>query len=364
MRKNLLYYIVTFMFVFCVGVGSALAENTHAIDLEVDSNQFLQTQNINLTSSFTLEAIIRPESITQLGMIINSGDNSAQYWLMGLNKDGHIQMGYTNNNPSLTDTTTLSSGNSYYVAVVHDDTNDKDYIYINGSISSIATGKTGNPTAGGAYTRIGAHPHSANIYNIFDGTIDEVRIWDIARTSEEIASTYNQELSKDENGLIRYWKLNGDLTDISDNNDSLTNINNATFSTDVVTLVSASTETSSETEETANTEDTTISTCPCTSGYSALDSATGLGSTSNQDIKVGKDASGLITVCLFEAADRAFIKSYTVQGLSSIWEATYVSWRSGTKIVSILANNETEGTQREVVVDFTNDTTTEALYDL
>ncbi|GAB4558639.1 MAG: hypothetical protein Tsb0020_03840 [Haliangiales bacterium] len=41
----------------------------------------------------------------------------------------------------------------------------------------------------------------------FEGDIDEVRVWDRARSASEIASTMNQRLSGTESGLIGYWRL-------------------------------------------------------------------------------------------------------------------------------------------------------------
>ncbi len=46
---------------------------------------------------------------------------------------------------------------------------------------------------------------SSNLY--FNGMIDEVRIWSVDHTLEQIEDSMNQELSGDEPGLIGYWKL-------------------------------------------------------------------------------------------------------------------------------------------------------------
>ncbi len=42
----------------------------------------------------------------------------------------------------------------------------------------------------------------------YDGLLDEVRIWNIARTESEIKATMMQELAGDEEGLVGYWKFN------------------------------------------------------------------------------------------------------------------------------------------------------------
>ncbi len=42
----------------------------------------------------------------------------------------------------------------------------------------------------------------------FHGLIDEVRIWNVARTEEQIQASWNRSLRGDEPGLVGYWPLN------------------------------------------------------------------------------------------------------------------------------------------------------------
>ena len=51
--------------------------------------------------------------------------------------------------------------------------------------------------------------------NSFAGQIDEVRLWDIARTGEEIVSNMNQTLAGNETGLVGYWNFDTDISDQS-----------------------------------------------------------------------------------------------------------------------------------------------------
>ncbi|MCK4696505.1 MAG: hypothetical protein KAT74_12115, partial [Candidatus Cloacimonetes bacterium] len=43
--------------------------------------------------------------------------------------------------------------------------------------------------------------------NFFNGLIDEVRIWNVARTQEEIKNNMNLKLNGNENGLVGYWRM-------------------------------------------------------------------------------------------------------------------------------------------------------------
>lgn len=50
--------------------------------------------------------------------------------------------------------------------------------------------------------------NSSNANWTFHGRIDEIRIWDVARTGEHIQGDMNEYLSGDESGLVVYWRMN------------------------------------------------------------------------------------------------------------------------------------------------------------
>ena len=50
--------------------------------------------------------------------------------------------------------------------------------------------------------------NSGNISRPFSGALDEVRIWNIARSGREIAENANRELTGSEAGLVNYWRFN------------------------------------------------------------------------------------------------------------------------------------------------------------
>lgn len=70
--------------------------------------------------------------------------------------------------------------------------------------------------------RIGwTHEIHQSAHSSFIGQIDDVRVWNIARTETEIQSDMNTQLNGDEEGLVGYWKFNdtteGEIKDISPN---------------------------------------------------------------------------------------------------------------------------------------------------
>jgi len=48
-------------------------------------------------------------------------------------------------------------------------------------------------------------------WNMYDGGMDDVRIWNVARTVTQIQGTMNNELAGTETGLIAYWRFNEGL---------------------------------------------------------------------------------------------------------------------------------------------------------
>ena len=96
-----------------------------------------------------------------------------------------------------------------HVAAVFD--NGEARLYVNGTLNATRTGMhvpqaTEQPVFMGR-EKSGAHRH-------YTGVIDEVRVWNVARSATEIAANMNVGLAGDEPGLVAYWPLddaNGDL---------------------------------------------------------------------------------------------------------------------------------------------------------
>ena len=74
----------------------------------------------------------------------------------------------------------------YHVVVVFDETIDKVYFYINGSLQTEAD-QTYNMTADEGLLRIG----DSGASEFWDGLIDEVRVYNRALTADEVKRLYN-----------------------------------------------------------------------------------------------------------------------------------------------------------------------------
>ncbi len=81
--------------------------------------------------------------------------------------------------------------------------------------------------------RIGWSYEEISAHKSFVGQIDEVRVWNVARTTEQIRSDMNTQLNGDEPGLVGYWKFEteneGVIADATHNRNDGKLIGNATF---------------------------------------------------------------------------------------------------------------------------------------
>jgi len=123
-----------------------------------------------------------------------------------------------------TGSTDLRDGEWHHVAVTffNDGTPNiaDSIIYVDGELEIISASVAWNVnTASSGSVAIGYDNFGNNEY--FNGKMDEVRIWNVARTQAEIQANMNKELSGSETGLVAYYKMNDGsgtaLTDSSSN---------------------------------------------------------------------------------------------------------------------------------------------------
>src|SRR5262249_11570316 len=74
----------------------------------------------------------------------------------------------------------------------------------------------------------------------FNGYIDDVRVWNTARTVSQLDANSTIELIGNEGGLVGYWKLNNNYSDITSSGHTLTAGNSPTFSTNIPFYVGGS----------------------------------------------------------------------------------------------------------------------------
>jgi hypothetical protein len=120
----------------------------------------------------------------------------------------HDGFAFGTGNPDVTalSKTSVNTGAWFHVAATRVQSTGVVRIYVNGNLETIlSTGNTG-PLADAQAPWIGGIIYMGQtVVKSFVGTIDELRVWNVARTSEAIASTMHLRLRGDEAGLVGCW---------------------------------------------------------------------------------------------------------------------------------------------------------------
>jgi len=221
-----------------------MATNTHSIDLEKSSNQYLSIADaaqtgLDLSGDFTIEFWIQWESIISAEVLnkYDSVGNQRAYVIEHRVPENVLNVVLSSDGTSSTTVGVTFAWNPvlgtwYHLAFAYDASAGTVTVYQDGNTTPIAT-LTGFNTSifnsSAAFAIGGASAGGST----FDGKFDDVRVWSILRTATEIANNYDKQLAGTETGLEGYWRLNNDLTDETSNGNTLTNNNSAVFSTDV-----------------------------------------------------------------------------------------------------------------------------------
>lgn len=90
-----------------------------------------------------------------------------------------------------------------HIAATYDGQNVRNYV--DGRLTS-TTRRVGNVAPSDSALYFGTRPLGGFVY-FYNGVIDEVRIWNITRSEQEINQTMNRYLAGNEEGLVGYWRL-------------------------------------------------------------------------------------------------------------------------------------------------------------
>ena len=174
----------------------ATAQTNNALNFD-GGNDYVTTSGTLLAagSSYTKEAWVNLSTTSGNLNIISSNGNP--FWITG----GKLTAGHNTSYFFLAESGTMTANVWTHVAVTYDATATTLKLYKNGSL-------VGSSTAAPAYTgnaiQLGAHVASS----FFNGTMDEVRIWNTVRTEAQIQAAMNAEFCAAQTGLVAYYKMN------------------------------------------------------------------------------------------------------------------------------------------------------------
>ncbi|MBI5764276.1 MAG: hypothetical protein HZA51_12210 [Planctomycetes bacterium] len=205
MRRVAISSIVIFVSsIPCLG---QVAGNALQFDGVNDSVNVPGGASLNLTSNLTIEAWVRPGGINGSKRVVSKHTPLMCNGFGFGQIDGKVR--FTTYCIQDFDTTGqyLTSGVWRHIAVVFDSDYDTHF-YVDGSfVETIA----GNAAATGtnAALSIGQLDNSGG--DFWNGLIDEIRVWNIARSPCDIEAYYDRQVDPNTQGLVGYWRFDESL---------------------------------------------------------------------------------------------------------------------------------------------------------
>ncbi|MBN8490904.1 MAG: LEPR-XLL domain-containing protein, partial [Burkholderiales bacterium] len=207
-------------------VAPAAGQTNRSVRVDAGSAELwvADAASLQVDLGLTIEAWIRPtgpgSDAVYGGIIVNK---EGEYELARL-ADGRIAWAIANAAPGWdwVETDYVAALDTWtHVAFVYDGAVGR--VYANGELvhEAAATGAIGDTASGQNRLQIGSRQVGGQR---FEGQIDEVRVWSVARSADEIDAAFDQTVAADAPGLAGYWRFDeatGTLLDDSSaaNND-------------------------------------------------------------------------------------------------------------------------------------------------
>ncbi len=217
----------------CNGI---IDENTLSLDFDGVNDEVTGGNTVGNfgTGNFTIEMKFR---VTGTGKVLISkrlGCNCSNFWNLSVNSMGKLEFEMREEacaNSTLAATNAVVNDNDWHhVAVVREGTNLK--IYIDGALD-IPNGWSHQNFFNIAYLTLG----NSSCNNVdYNGQMDEVRIWNTARSAIDISTFKNASLTGQESGLLSYYDFNHPMATASGTNSGLTNLEDRTSNNNDGTL--------------------------------------------------------------------------------------------------------------------------------
>ncbi|MEC5165520.1 streptogramin lyase [Flavobacterium sp. PL11] len=266
-----------------------VVENIVATHLNFDGiNDYVEIPNeahFDFTNQMTVEFWMNSNAIPQQwDALITKGDAT---WSVTLTAEGKINFAGTGSFGNVTSNSVVTDGTWKHIAVTYN--GNYAIIYIDGLEDNRLAG-TGNIVNSSDKVSIGENLQTIGRH--YEGNIDEVRFWNLARTESQITANINCELQGTETGLVAYYKFNqgmnsGINTAISTVTDATANGNNGNLNGFTLT----------------NTTSNFLSGSPITTGMSCATLSISSFNSNNNIILYPVPTDGLVTVIINDLTD-------------------------------------------------------------
>jgi hypothetical protein len=221
MRKSIILSIIGFVF-FASFVSADLAGNAIALDGLNDFVRIPDAPQFGGMSSLTVEAWFMPYNTSRDNPIFYKGDGvnirtdrSYDLWLLPHTSSWAVFTGTDGWTWLYGSTPPPVSVNQWtHLAATYDSIKGVASIYFNGDLFlTTTTDAVESPISGLVRDSSEDLILGAFLENMYHGSVfsfglmDEVRIWNYARSTSQITSNFNKLVNPSENGLIGYWNF-------------------------------------------------------------------------------------------------------------------------------------------------------------
>ena len=186
------------------------------------------------TSNFTLEAWVKRENTNGIAMIFSkyNAGVAGNYWL-GIDSTGKPNLSREASPWGVTATNPMPVNEWHHIAATYDGSQTK--IYVDGVVNNTTSAPLSiNQNVSAIKVNIGAGLANNSPAYLFKGELDEIRVWNVARTATQIQQSFITTLQGNESGLVAYYDFNQGIA--GGNNASVTTVVNTVNSASNGTL--------------------------------------------------------------------------------------------------------------------------------
>ena len=174
-------------------------------------------------SSFTVEFYAKRNSTNIDNYIITQGFEANNNLLhIGFRGNNDFTFAFWYNDINIPATNYVADNEWHHWSCVYNMENATREVYQDGIL--VGSNSVPTPYTGNGILQIGVKNSSQYFFN---GNLDDIRIWNVAKTADQVSASKNCELQGDEAGLIAYYQFNEGLD--ANENASFTTLNDATI---------------------------------------------------------------------------------------------------------------------------------------
>ena len=215
-------------------LGTYTHTKAQALNFDGQDDYVYLPNGLPSMSNVTIEAWVYPQTLqNDFDALLTYSGWSTGWMHFQFNPTGALEFSINGNNP--TDqycSAPFSTNQWYHIAVVYSSANNYAKFYVNGTLTDSLVYSTALSTAANVPFDIGAWTENSRFFN---GTIDEFRVWDIARTQAQIQDNMNCSLTAQAD-LVANYTFNGGAAVPNQNNTGITLVMDNSFNTNTGTL--------------------------------------------------------------------------------------------------------------------------------